>query len=119
MVVEISPGDLRGWTGLYMLKRADNRESEGTLDIIGVTIQQVPCHFPRLDEATLGLTSWMRLSVPLPQFCPGCTGQEYESISYVKVYATCCLRRIRFESRIGLELNRKCWAGRMGVGVYG
>ena len=103
MVVEISPGDLRGWTGLYMLKRADNRESEGTLDIIGVTIQQVPCHFPRLDEATLGLTSWMMLSVSLPQFCSGCTGQEYESMRYVKVYATCRLWRIWFTDRAGVE----------------
>ena len=44
------------------------------------------------------------------RFCSGCTGQEYESISYVKVYATVVLsssdRRIWFErSRIGPELK--------------
>ena len=40
--------------------------------------------------------SWMTLSMSLPQFCSGCVGQEYEFISYMMVYATCCLRRIWF-----------------------
>jgi len=61
----------------------------------------VPCHFPRLDESTL--TSWMTVSVSLAQFCSRCTGQEYESISYVRVYATCRLRRIWFTDRPGVE----------------
>ena len=61
----------------------------------------VPIHFPPLNESTL--TTWTTLSVSLPQFCSRCTGQEYGSISYVRVYATCRLRRIWFTDRPGVE----------------
>ena len=46
---------------------------------------------------------WMTLSVSLPQFCLGCAGQEYEFISYMKVYTTCRLRRIWFTDRPGVR----------------
>jgi len=74
----------------------------------------VPVRFPWLDESTL--TTWTTVSISLPQFCSHCTGQEYDSIDYVRVYATCRLRRIWFTNRPGLE-----GAGQGGweLGLYG